>query len=60
MNSASVSHNGEKMEDEAMLGMSDFLRKANYFWFTMMYKLADPGTIHEYMGNQDIDGIAYD
>lgn len=57
---AYVSYNGEKMEDEGMVGMSHFLRKANYFWFTMMYKLADPGTVHEYMGNQEIEGVKYD
>lgn len=57
---ATVSLNGEAQADENMIGMAQFLRKANYFWFTMMYKLADPGTVHEYMGNEEVDGVNYD
>lgn len=59
-NKAAVSINGEASEDEGAVGMAHFLRKANYFWFTMMNKLADPGTVHEYMGQEEVAGTNYD
>ncbi|MEM9078038.1 MAG: DUF6503 family protein [Bacteroidota bacterium] len=51
---------GEKAENPQLLGVSDFLRRANYFWFTMAYKLTDKGTIITYQGQEDYDGTLYD
>nr|WP_299342015.1 DUF6503 family protein [Allomuricauda sp.] len=51
---------GQKTEDEQMVGLGDFLRKANYFWFTMPYKLTNDGTIVTYQGQEDYQGTAYD
>lgn len=52
--------NGELVTDEDELAFTAFLRRANYFWFTMMYKLDDPGTQHEYLGTEEVNGIEYD
>lgn len=50
---------GKKLTDPEVLGGTDFLRRANYFWFTMMFKLNNPGTVHEYMGEENVNGTAY-
>jgi len=55
-----VSLNGESVANPEALGGAVFLRSANYFWFTMMYKLDDPGTVHKYLGQENINGINYD
>lgn len=51
---------GEKNTDPQNVGTSQFLRQANYMWFTMMHKLTDPGTIHKYVGQEEVDGTTYD
>ena len=51
---------GKKAENPQLLGVSDFLRRANYFWFTMPYKLTDKGTIITYQGQEEYNGKAYD
>ncbi|MEL6141092.1 MAG: DUF6503 family protein, partial [Bacteroidota bacterium] len=52
---------GDKMvEDPEAIGGTAFLRAANYYWFTMMYKLRDPGTKLEYIGQEAVDGVTYD
>ena len=38
----------------------DFARKTNYYWFTMMFKLLDPGIIYENRGSKEVDGKDYD
>ncbi len=57
---AHISHKGKKMEDPALVGGTEFLRKANYFWFVMMFKLDNPGVVYEYQGKEDLNGIAYE
>lgn len=57
---AEVSLNGEKVEDPEAVGLSQFLRKANYFWFVMNFKLDNPGTIYGYLGQEEVNGINYD
>ncbi|TAI49511.1 DUF6503 family protein [Flagellimonas allohymeniacidonis] len=52
--------NGNKTEDAQLLGLGDFLRKANYFWFTMPYKLTNEGTIVTYQGQEEYNGTTYD
>lgn len=51
---------GEKVTDEKALLGTVFLRKVNFYWFTMMYKLKNPGTSYKYLGTEEIDGINYD
>ncbi len=57
---AEVALNGKKIEQPEVVGGAYFLRKANYFWFVMMFKLDDPGTNHRYLGTESLNGIAYD
>ncbi len=51
---------GKPVEEPQLLKMSDFLRKTNYYWFTMMFKLVDPGINYEYQGVKSPDGVEYD
>jgi len=51
---------GNKVMDEQALGGTVFLRKVNLYWFAMMYKLQDPGTISTYQGKKDFNGQTYD
>ncbi|WP_010521766.1 DUF6503 family protein [Aquimarina agarivorans] len=59
-NKVAVTLNGEAVTDPKAVGTADFLRKVNIFWFAMMYKLNDPGTVYEYQGNEEVDGVTYD
>lgn len=58
--SAFLKYNDEMVEDPEAVGGSHFLRKANYFWFVMMYKLNNPGAQFEFIGNENVDDMAYD
>ena len=58
-NKATCSLNGKPVDNPEVIGGTDFLRRANYFWFTMNFKLNDPGTIHEYMGEETVEGKNY-
>ncbi|MBC3758932.1 hypothetical protein H7U19_10985 [Hyunsoonleella sp. SJ7] len=51
---------GKPITDEKALGGTVFLRKVNFYWFTMMYKLQDPGTNYKYLGTEEANGITYD
>jgi len=57
---ASMSQNGKAMSSPEAVGSTEFLRKANYFWFVMNFKLMDPGTVHKYEGQETVNGINYD
>lgn len=52
--------NGEKVDNPEVLATSDFLRRANYYWFTMPYKLNDKGTVATYLGQEEFNGTTYD
>ena len=41
------------------LRMVNFSRSTSFFWFNMMYKLLDPGTIHKSLPNRKFDGQDY-
>ncbi len=41
-------------------GVARFMRKTNYYWFAMNFKLLDDGVNHEYAGTKEIDGTTYD
>ncbi len=58
--SAFVSLDGEAIENPEAIGVAKFLRKANYFWFVMMYKLDNPGANYDYMGQESVKGMNYD
>lgn len=55
-----VSLDGKRMMDEKMVGTADFLRRANYFWLTMFYKMDDPGVIVTYRGKEAMAGTDYE
>lgn len=57
---AALTHDGTAVSDAEAIGGTEFLRAANYYWFTMNYKLNDPGTNHEYLGSEEVNGIAYE
>lgn len=57
---ATVTVSGTNITDPKAVGMTTFLRKVNIFWFSMMYKLDDPGTILTYLGKEEVNGISYD
>jgi hypothetical protein len=52
--------NGKSITDAKALGGTVFLRKVNFYWFTMMYKLKDPGTNYKYLGTEKIGDIIYE
>lgn len=54
-----VTVNNTKIENAAKIKGSEFLRRANYFWFVMPYKLTDKGTIKENLGTEVINNIKY-
>ena len=57
---AALTLNGETVSNPEAIGGTEFLRAANYYWFTMNYKLTDPGTNHEYLGTEEVNGISYE
>lgn len=52
--------NYQTVKDKTALVLCKFLRKANYMWFNMMFKLNDPGVIAEYQGQKEQNGTTYD
>lgn len=58
-NQPACAQDGKAMNDQQVLGGTDFLRRANYFWFAMFHKLQNPGTIHKYLGTESVDGVNY-
>lgn len=50
---------GNTVDDPKLLRRADFLRKTNFYWFSMMFKLLDPGVQYTYKGKQSVDGIDY-
>ncbi|MEP3371940.1 MAG: DUF6503 family protein [Maribacter dokdonensis] len=57
---STVSLNEEIVYSSEAINSADFFRSVNYFWFTMMYKLEDPGTIYKYLGQEIVNGVNYD
>lgn len=51
---------GKNITDPEAIGGTIFLRKVNFYWFTMMYKLKDPGTNYKYLGTEKVGDITYD
>lgn len=59
-NKPALTLNGESITDSKAIGGTVFLRKVNFYWFTMMYKLQDPGTNYKYLGTEKIGDVVYD
>lgn len=51
--------NGNAISDEKALGATVFLRRVNFYWFTMLYKLQDDGTQYKYLGTEKVNNIEY-
>jgi len=54
-----VTFDGKVSEDEQANGVARFLRKTNYYWFAMFYKLLDNGVNHELLSDQTVNGTDY-
>lgn len=57
---AFVMVDGKKLEDPIASGGADFLRRANYFWFAMPYKLNNDEANLKSMGQEEHNGVTYD
>lgn len=55
-----TTHDGKLLNDPQVLKFADFTRKTNFYWFTMMFKLLDPGVNYEYKGIRNVDGTEYE
>lgn len=47
-------------DDKKAIQMSTFLRKTNFYWFCMNFKLLDPGVIHSYEGTRKVNATDYE
>lgn len=56
---STASVNNNKLEGSKLPKDVEFLRRANYFWFVMPYKLKDKGTIAKSLGQEEYKGIKY-
>ncbi len=54
-----VSIDGTLTPAEQPNGFARFMRKTNYYWFSMFFKLLDEGVQHEFMGVKTVDEAAY-
>lgn len=54
-----TSKDGVRLMDEQAIATADFLRKTNFYWFNMMYKLLDPGVRFEQKPDRTVDGDPY-
>ncbi len=59
-NKPALTLDGKTITDPKALDGTIFLRKVNFYWFTMMYKLKDPGTNYKYLGTEKVGDIIYD
>lgn len=55
-----LKNDGKSLTDEKILKMVAFNRPTNFYWFTMMQKLLDPGINYEYLNEKTIDSVNYD
>jgi len=54
-----VKFNGKISADKKANGIARFLRKTNYYWFTMFFKLQDAGVNLKYVGTKKVEGRDY-
>ena len=57
--STTVYHNEKPLLDPKAVKTADFLRKTNYYWFAMMFKLLDEGSNYEYLGEHAVNDKKY-
>jgi len=50
---------GNVITDQQPAFYGHILRKTNYYWFTMMFKLLDPGVNHKMLASRNVDGTTY-
>ena len=55
-----LKNNGEIILDSIALKRVAFNRPTNFYWFTMIQKLLDPGVNYEYIKEEIIDTVKYD
>lgn len=55
-----LKNNGQLITDTTALKRVAFNRPTNYYWFTMMQKLLDPGLNYEHLGEKTINNFKYD
>ncbi|WP_159023545.1 DUF6503 family protein [Formosa sp. L2A11] len=55
-----LKHKGEAVNDPKALKRVAFNRPTNFYWFTMMPKLLDPGLNYEYIKEQTVADKVYD
>ena len=55
-----INVNGKASSDEKAIESVTFTRKTNFYWFTMMQKLLDPGIIYEYLEQTTVSDHNYD
>ena len=54
-----VTFDGKVSDDQQANDVARFLRKTNYYWFAMFFKLADNGVNHELLSDQKVNGKDY-
>mgnify|MGYP001794515282 CR=1 FL=1 len=54
-----VTFDGKLSNDEQANGVARFLRKTNYYWFSMFFKLLDDGVNYEKLSDQKANGKDY-
>lgn len=54
-----VKFDGKISDDKQANGVARFLRKTNYYWFSMFFKLLDTGVNLEYIGSKEVEGREY-
>ncbi len=54
-----VTFDGKLSNDKQANGVARFLRKTNYYWFTMFFKLLDDGINYEKLSDQKINNTDY-
>jgi hypothetical protein len=53
-------NDGKYSSDEEIMKKVIFNRKTNFYWFTMMQKLSDPGLNYELLREEKVDDANYD
>ncbi|WP_298421103.1 DUF6503 family protein [uncultured Kordia sp.] len=54
-----VTFDGKLSTDKQANGVARFLRKTNYYWFAMFFKLSDSGVNQELLSDQMVNGKNY-
>ncbi|NIJ45859.1 hypothetical protein FHR24_002330 [Wenyingzhuangia heitensis] len=55
-----LKNKGNNINDPAALKRVAFNRPTNFYWFSMMQKLLDPGLQYEYLKEETVNGKQYD